>query len=407
MDYDYDVIIVGGGPAGATTALYGAQHGLKMLLVDKKHFPRDKICGDAISGKSVVYLRELGLLDELEKSPQVGVDSVIFSAPNQTAARIGFTPGHYEGVTKGYVCRRMVFDNILFQAAKKKVETIEGLSVEDVIKPNGQVQGIVGKTEEGKEVSITAKVVVGADGFSSVISRKMGLYEHDPDHMLVATRAYYRGVGGLDGNAIELHYVKDILPGYFWIFPLEDGLANVGLGMVHSALKKKGIRLRYAHIEATKSAFFRERFKNAELLGDIHGWNLPVGSKRRPAAGNGFILTGDAAGLIDPFTGEGIGNAMCSGKIAAEVLAEICQGTDYSANTLIEYENRLWKRLGGELRLGYQLQRTARFLPLVNLVIGKAARSRKVADWISGMMSGTISKRELLSPMTYIKLLFQ
>ncbi|RMI17306.1 MAG: NAD(P)/FAD-dependent oxidoreductase, partial [Calditrichaeota bacterium] len=261
--------------------------------------------------------------------------------------------------------------------------------------------------EDGKTRTITAKVVVGADGFSSVVLRKTGLYDHDPDHMLVATRAYYRGVEGLDGKSIELHYVKDILPGYFWIFPLENGMANVGLGMIHSALKKKGIRLRYAHIEATQSEFFRERFKNAELLGDIHGWNLPVGSKRRQVHGDGFILTGDAAGLIDPFTGEGIGNAMCSGKIAAEVLAEVCQGKDYSAARLEIYATKLWERLGGELRLAYQLQRTARFLPLVNLVIGRAAKSREVADWISGMMSGYISKRELLSPLTYIKLLFK
>ncbi len=406
MQYDYDVIIVGAGPAGSTTALYAEQQGLKVLLVDKKHFPRDKICGDAISGKSILYLKELGLLDKLDISLQAKVHSVIFSSPNGQAARVKFHPGSYDGVVSGYVCRRTVFDNILFQAAKEKVETIEGLSVEDLMKKNGQVEGIQGRLEDGKEVEITGKVIVGADGFSSVVSRKMGLYEHDPDHLLVATRAYYKGVSGLD-DAIEIHYIKEVNPGYFWIFPLENGMANVGVGMVHRILKKKGVRIRYAHVQATESENFRDRFKNAELLGDIQGWNLPVGSKQRQVHGNGFILVGDAGGLIDPFTGEGIGNAMCSGKIAAETLAQICGGTDYSAKSLTLYANQLWERLGSELNLGYQLQKTARIMPLVNLVVGRAAKREEVADWITGMISGTVDKRDLLKPRTYVNLLFK
>lgn len=409
MTYDYDVIIVGGGPGGATTALYAQKLGLKVLLVDKKRFPRDKICGDAISGKSITYLEELGLIDEIERSPQQLVDSVIFSSPNNKSANIRLVPTVFNGISTGYVCRRMVFDNILFQAAKKVVDTIEEFSVEDLLKSNGQVQGVIGRQgggEDGKSREITGKIVIGADGFNSVVSRKLGLYEHDPDHLLVATRAYYSGISGLN-HAIELHYVKDVLPGYFWIFPLENGMANVGLGMIHSALKKKGVRLRHAHVAATESPTFRDRFKNAELLGDIQGWNLPVGSKRRAVHGNGFVLIGDAAGLIDPFTGEGIGNAMCSGKIAAQVAAEICPGTDYSAARLQIYSDRLWEVLGGELNLAYKLQRTARFTPLVNLVVSRAGKRREVADWISDMIAGKISKRELLSPLTYMRLLLR
>lgn len=401
---EYDAIIVGAGPGGATTALYAERLGLKVLLLDKKHFPRDKICGDAISGKSILYLRELGLIEAVEKSPQVEVNHIVFSSPNHKSVNIKLIPDSFNGISSGYVCRRMVYDNILFQAAKNKVETLEGFSVEDVVKPNGQVKGIRGRREDGKELEFTAKVVAGADGFNSIISRKMGLYEHDPDHILVATRAYYSGVSGLT-DAIELHYIKEMLPGYFWIFPLENGMANVGLGMVHSALKKKGVRLRNAHIAATESGIFKERFKNAKLLGDIQGWNLPVGSKRRPMHGAGFVLIGDAAGLIDPFTGEGIGNAMCSGKIAAETIAEISRGSDYSAAALKGYADKVWKAIGGELSLAYRLQRTARFTPLVNLVVNRASKRQEVADWISAMIAGKVSKRELVYPSTYIKLL--
>jgi geranylgeranyl reductase family protein len=402
----YDAIIVGGGPGGATTALYAERLGLKVLLLDKKHFPRDKICGDAISGKSIVYLRELGLIDEIEKSPRVVVNHIVFSSPNQKSVKIKLIEDSFNGISSGYVCRRMVYDNILFQAAREKVETIEGFTVEDIIRPNGQLKGVRGRFEDGKEKEFTAKVLVGADGFNSVLLRKLKLYDHDPDHLLVATRAYYTGVTGLS-DAIELHYIREVLPGYFWIFPLENGMANVGLGMVHSALKKKGVKLKKAHIEATETPIFLNRFQNAQLIGDIQGWNLPVGSKRRTMHGDGFILVGDAAGLIDPFTGEGIGNAMCSGKIAAQTIAEIRKGNDYSSKALNIYAEKVWKTLGGELSLAYRLQRTARFTPLVNLVVNRASKRGEVADWISAMIAGKINKRELLYPSTYIKLLLK
>ncbi len=407
VKYQYDAVIVGGGPGGATAALYAEQMGLKVLLLDKKFFPRDKICGDALSGKTVVYLRELGLIDELEANPQVFVDEIIFSSPDGKACNIRLKPTAEHGISSGYVCRRLVFDNILFQKAKQQVETIEGFTVSDLLKEGNQVIGVKGSTEDGEEREITAKVVIGADGFSSVVSRKLGLYDHDPLHMLVATRAYYRGVTGLN-HAIELHYVKDVLPGYFWIFPLEDGMANVGIGLVHKVLKEKGIKLKDAHIKAVNSDYFRERFANAELLEPgIQGWNLPVGSKRRQVHGDGFMLIGDAASLIDPFTGEGIGNAMASAKIAMETLAALNSGSDFSAAALDAYRKNLWKRLGGELKLAYNLQRVGRFHQLINLVVSRANRRPEVADWISDMIAGTVSKRDLLSPKTYLKLIFQ
>lgn len=403
--YDYDAIVVGGGPAGSTTALFARRAGLNVLLVDKKKFPRDKICGDAISGKSITYLRKLNLLDAVLQQPHAMVYSVIFSSPNESSIKIDFQPNREKGDVHGFISRRIYFDNVLFQTAKKEMDTLENAPVEDLILEDGFVRGVRVK-ENGRLRDITAKVVVGADGFSSVVARKLGIYELDPDHHLVATRAYYKGVTGLD-DAIELHYIKDVIPGYFWIFPSDSGMANVGLGMVHRIMKKKNIRIRYAHIAATQAPFFRERFKNAELVGDIQGWNLPIGSKKRQVHGNGFLLVGDAAGLIDPFTGEGIGNAMASGFHAAQTLAEVCNGSDYSARALQRYPDRLWEHLWPELQLAYRLQRVGRIWPLINLVVSKAERHPEVKQWIADMMSGNKPKAELTSPWTYLRLLFK
>jgi geranylgeranyl reductase family protein len=405
MFYDYDVIVVGGGPAGTTAALFAKRAGLNVLLVDKKHFPRDKICGDAISGKSIHYLTELGLFEEVVNAPNAEVHNIVFSSPNEKSIKINFTNGADLGKgLSGFICRRLVFDNILFQAAKKEMDVIEGLNVKDITRENGQVLGISGQNGNGEKMKFTAKITVGADGFNSIVSRKMNLYDRDPRHWLVATRAYYKGVTDLN-DSIELHYVKETLPGYFWIFPADNGLANVGIGMVYKSLKKKGISIRQAHINATESEFFRKRFENAVLEGDIRGWNLPTGSKRRKIHGDGFILLGDAAGLIDPFTGEGIGNAMCSGYFAAQVLQEACDKNDFSANFLRKYPKRLWRHLGPELTMYTRLQQVGRIYPLINLVVGKASKSREVLKWLGDMIVGKIPKTQLLNPLTYLKLL--
>ncbi len=404
--HEYDVIVVGGGPAGAAAVLYGARHGLRMLLLEKSRFPRDKICGDAISGKSVRVLRDLGLEQRLRLEPQVEARGVHFSAPNGKVARISFTPPNARRESMGYVCRRMVFDNILFSAAKSAAaKCLEEFVVQGLLREGGKVIGVTGQGMGGGATqTFHAQAVVGADGFDSIVARQTGLYEHDSEHWVVATRGYYRGLPDLT-DYIEIHFVDEVSPGYFWIFPLEEGWANVGIGMLHSELKKRGLNLRQAHVQATQSSVFKERFARAELVGGIRGWNLPLGSKRRRIHGEGFLLLGDAAGLIDPFSGEGIGNAMVSGEIAARVLARACAENALDAGSLGEYAELLWQEIGNELKTSYLLQRIGRIKPLLNFVVGKAARSLEVAHWISSMMANETPRAELASPLTYLRLL--
>jgi len=379
-----------------------------VLLVDKAKFPRDKICGDAFSGKSMGMARELGVVEEYEKQPHEPVYGVLFSSPKGTVLEIPF-PGSEKGKKSkpGFCIKRINGDDALFQTAKKKVETLEEFTVTGLIEENGFVAGVKGKQKDGTELEIRAKIVVGADGTSSVICQKVGESALPPQHQVIATRGYYQGVSGLSGN-IELHFVDDVMPGYFWIFPLDNGWANVGLGLLTSEKTKRNMNLKEVQEKLVAShPLFRERFKDAKI--DPQGikvWTLPLASHHRKNHGNGWLLVGDAASLIDPFSGEGVGNAMTSGKFAAKYIAKALTTNDFSQKSFDGYDKELWEAIGPEIRTSYNLQRLGSNKMLLNFVIDKAVTKPKVKQAISGMLANEEAKREAISPLGLLKLLF-
>lgn len=401
----YDVIIVGAGPAGSTAALYAHRLGLNCILLDKAVFPRDKICGDALSGKSVRLMRELNLLEGVEKLEGSEINRITFGSPSHSQFDV-----HLKGnknndfITKGYVVPRKIFDNFLFKKADELTETRQGFTVNDIIYENDNISGVKGTNIEGKEEILNAPVIMGCDGANSIIARKLGLYEMDMENTAVAIRCYYEGVEGLS-NQIELHYVSEVKPGYFWLFPAGNGKANIGIGLSKNDAKKEDRTLRQIMDEIVQSDYFRSRFGNARPLEKPVGWNLPLGRIQRKNHGNGFMLLGDAAGLVDPFTGEGIGNAMVAAKYAMQVASKAKNHKDYSERSFSEYDQLLWDDIGGELRTSTKLQSLARSSFLLNFVINRAARNEEVQSIISGMLSHEIPKDELSSPMFYLKIL--
>ncbi len=397
----YDVIIVGAGPSGSVCANFLGREGHKVLLVDKAKFPRDKTCGDACSGKSIAVLRELGILSDVKKAAHGVNNGVIFSSPKGTILEIRTDS------QDGFVCRREILDNIIYKAAKKYVETLEEFTVTDLIKEGNQVVGIVGTDKTGKEMKINANIVVGADGAMSVVAQKVGVFEIDPNHHCLAVRGYYDGVTGMK-DVIELHFTKTAIPGYFWIFPYEDGTANVGLGMLTKDVKARNVNLKeLMEKEITLNPTFKERFKDAKLISEIKGWSLPLGSKiRKQIAGDGWLLLGDAASLIDPFSGEGMGNAMTSGKIAFRTISRALRLGAYSQKILGEYEQEIKNELNKELEMSYLLQRLGKNEFLLNLVIDKAARNPEIRKELTTMIVSEEAKKSFSSPLFYLKLLF-
>lgn len=407
IEHEYDVVVVGAGPAGCTAAVYASQLGLKTILLEARSVPKDKICGDAVAGKCIPILKELGLLEKVKNGPHGYSTGVIFSSPKGDIVNITFNPPGAKQKTDGYVVRRKVFDEYLYRRVEESAaETRLQFKVSGLVTENGKVVGVKGTGYgSGTEETYRAKVVIGCDGYRSVVARELGVFERDPDHYVLALRQYWEGVSGMS-EAIEVHFVDDIIPGYFWIFPLEDGKANVGLGMMERDIKERNVDLRELMAKAIANPLFKDRFATGKPLERPVQWDLPLGSKRRKMYGNGWMLAGDAAGLIDPFTGEGVGEAMHSGKMAAHAAKEAIDAQDVSEAFLKRYDDRFWEYLGPELMLSHKLQKIGRKKWLLNWVLGKAARSPYVREQISGMLANVIPKKTLASPLFYLKLLF-
>jgi flavin-dependent dehydrogenase len=214
----------------------------------------------------------------------------------------------------------------------------------------------------------------------------------------------------VEPRTVEVHFFQDTLPGFLWVFPTGDGIVNVGVGLVHRELKRRGLGLRAIHERVVSDPRLGDRFRNAERLGPVVGWNLPTPDFERVLSGDGFVLVGDAAGLVDPFSGEGIGNAMDSGKVAADTIAEALRGPDV-ATGLAEYARRLWRVVdAGEISLHYKLRRVARHGRLIDLLVGAAAARPDHREWLRSLTAarGAVErKRGLLSPITYAKLLLR
>jgi menaquinone-9 beta-reductase len=392
--------------------LFLAKEKIPHIIIDKAVFPRDKICGDALSGKVVEVFKKLdpALIDEIAQNPADYIPSwgVKFIAPNYNSIDIPFKSDmSKEKHAPGFISKRLDFDSFLVGKINKEYAQFwQNTTLVDVAPADGG--HVLYLNKEGKEVTVFTKLLVGAEGDRSIVGKKLGGIKMEPAHYCAGIRAYYSGVEGMhQQNFIELHFLDELLPGYFWIFPLPNGMANVGAGILSKSASKKKVNLREKTLKIiSENPQIAPRFKNATLEGKIQGWGLPLGSKKRALSGNGFILTGDAGSLIDPFTGEGIGNAMICGRFAAETIKTALQRNDYSLNTLQGYDEAVYKYLWSELKLSHTLQKLCKYPWLFNAVVNKASKNKTLQETISCMFEDLDMRSKFSNPMFYLKILF-
>ncbi|MFD6951047.1 drug:proton antiporter [Nocardiopsis sp. TSRI0078] len=360
IEYGADVIVVGAGPSGSTTAYYLAQAGLDVLLLEKTSFPREKVCGDGLTPRAVKQLTAMGITFEDEGWIRnhglriVGAGARLELPWPDLAAYPGF----------GLVRTRYDFDQILVdRAVSAGAKLLERTTVTGPLmdERSNRIAGVHAKNADREPVAFRAPLVVAADGNSSRLSVAMGVRKRDDRPMGVAVRTYFESPRHEDDyleSWLELwdrSGDKDVLlPGYGWVFGVGDGTSNVGLGILNSTASFQDVDYRKLLRRWTESMPKEWGFTEENQRGAIRGAALPMGFNRVPHYSRGLMLVGDAGGMVNPFNGEGIAYAMEAGGIAADVIVQAhgrpTQQTRERA--LLRYPDVLADAYGGYYTLG-------------------------------------------------------
>jgi len=401
---NYDVIIVGAGPGGCACAISLADSGLSVCMIEKSSFPRDKICGDALSPDVLNQLGNLNgdLKQEFLKrygARKVDVAGVRIVSASGKIAELNLNRSNREII--GWVVKRIDFDNFLFEETQNYpyVKILQSHKVTDIeVKAD-----FVAVTTE--DTTITGAIIIGADGAQSIVSKKLTGHKIDRDHYCGAVRAYYKNVTGFHADGmIELHFYKRLLPGYFWVFPLPGNEANVGLGMLSSFISKRSVNLKRQMLDViSHEPGLKERFAQAELVDEIRGFGLPLGSKKRVLSGDRFMLIGDAASLIDPITGEGVGNAIRSGRYASDQVISCFESDNFGADFMKKYDRYLYSKIWGEMRFSRALQTGFRYPGFINFLVALAGRSARFRDFLNLAISDAGFWADGFNPRRWLK----
>jgi geranylgeranyl reductase family protein len=373
------VAIVGAGPAGAACALGLRHSGLRVALLDKAQFPRDKVCGDAIPGHALKALRQLDptFADSLwQLRPMDAVRNSKLVAPNGANLVL-------EWKLPSFNSPRETFDDALLNLVRTHAPAtaiLENTGLKDLQIDADHVRL---KPLQGPE--ITCGLVIGCDGANSVVGRKL---LPEPRlaraHHCVGVRAYFENVAEAQSGTTEFFLTRDYLAGYCWLFPVGQGRYNVGLGMLAEVVAKHKVDLKetMTRLLATHPAL-AGRFASARQLGPIVGFGLPLGGGRtRPVSGERFLLCGDAASLIDPLQGHGIDTAIQSGILAATQALACFDKQDFSAAHIAQYDAQVAAKIGKKLAKSYRLMRFLSTKPwLVNAAV-RLAKVPGVKPWV-------------------------
>ena len=308
-----DVLVVGGGPAGAAAAAHSASLGLETVLVDKARFPRDKHCGDGLTTGALRLLEQMGLDPAAVPSWQVVADIELYG-PTGRATRLELPPGpgSYAAVARRSDLDAAVLD--LARAAGARV--LEGTACAALVEHDDRVSARM-----AAGAAIDARYVIAADGAWSPVRRMLGLTRPGYRGDWHAFRQYFTDVTGPAARRLCVSFEPDILPGYAWSFPLARGGANVGFGIRRDPSTRVQDMARLWPRLLERAALRRALGPDARPEGPHRAWPIPASVDRVALTGRRTLFVGDAAAACDPMTGEGIAQALLTGRMAADALA--------------------------------------------------------------------------------------
>ncbi|HXK11380.1 MAG TPA: NAD(P)/FAD-dependent oxidoreductase [Vicinamibacteria bacterium] len=387
-----EVVVVGGGPAGAALACFLARRGHDVLVLEAARFPRDKVCGEGVSPEAWRLFDAMGAAERVRALAPHPLRGMRLVSPDGTAFR-----GEYRGRERpGLAVRRLALDAALLDSAREAgAEVREGMRVTDLLREGASVAGVL-VDSGGEPVVVRARVVVGADGRRSVVARRLSLLHEHPTRRRFAVRGHWEGVEGLEEFG-EMHVGGG---GYCGVAPLSPTLANVAfvLDRREIAAAARDLEGFYRRTLRTRWPRLGERLDRARLLESPRALG-PLALVCRAAAAPGAVLIGDAAGFYDPFTGEGVVLALRTAELAAEaVQAAVVSGAPGPLPTLAGYERARRAATGAKFRFNRLLQVAVGSTAAANAIARRLARRPDLADRLVGIAGDLVPARAAFGP---------
>ena len=376
---DAEVLIVGAGPAGSALASFLGGQGLRVLLLDKETFPREKVCGEYMSPEAVGVLDRLGVLPAVEAAPHRKLRGILVHSYDGTRSRGTYRPlGPYSPPRPyGIAIRRVIFDEILFRhaASRPSVTAVEGFRVDRLLREGDRVVGV-----EGPRGRFTAPLVVGADGVRSVVARELGLSAPAKDFERFAVSAFFEGVPHEDYG--ELHLGT---PGYFACAPVDRDVVHFNFVVQRGSIEEaRGDLEGYFRRYASANPRLKERLAGARRVGAVRATG-PMARRCRGVAAPGALLVGDAAEFVDPFTGEGLFIALRSAEIAARSIPDAVSGRPSDAEALRRFDADRRAEFSEKMAMCWRIQKYLGHPRLANYIIRRLAGNPVLADRLTAV----------------------
>jgi geranylgeranyl reductase family protein len=407
IEYDCDVIIAGAGPAGSGLAYHLASTEIKVIVVEAKKFPRDKVCGDGVSPVALAELHQMGITDttNFEKANEINHVG-LFIKDKKVVIKLDkpeVLPFHAR------IIPRLELDAWIYEAAKKAgADYLESHRIVDYdISSNAALVTV--KNSE-KEFQLKGRVLVGADGSNSTIARKMHKGKPSKDFQLLGQRAYYKNVNG-PRDRVDIYFSEENFPGIFWLFPKGSGGANIGIAQVSRTLPGSSSNVKESLLNHIKTnPDIQERIGNGKPDDKMRGWPITFFNPDNSITDNRLLLVGEAAGLINPLSGDGIQYALLSARWASQTLETCLKSNDFSKTALNIYRKKVISEIGYDFALSNLLVQFPRnktfsraWMKILSVMISRAKKDHAYASTIAGIFEGTYPSYDALTLPFIIK----